>query len=174
MDAARPVCYLGLDPGLQVTGYAVLTPSVRGPRVAEAGVVRSVYSGREKTDLPRRLKILYEGIDEVFEQWKPTSVGVEQLFAHYAHPRTAILMGHARGVLLLAAGKRGIPVTSLQPTRVKKTLTGSGRATKEQMQMAVMRELGLTKPLEPHDVADAVAVALCMYYRSRGAKELSA
>jgi crossover junction endodeoxyribonuclease RuvC len=89
---------------------------------------------------------------------------VEQLYAHYAHPRTAILMAHARGAFFLAGGQRGIPVLSYPATRVKKTVTGSGRADKAQMQNAVARELGLAKLPEPHDVADALAVALCHYY----------
>lgn len=174
MDAARPVRYLGLDPGLQVTGYAVLEAAPRGARILEAGIVRSAPTGRATTDISRRVAILYEGIVEVFDQWKPAAVAVEQLFAHYDHPRTAVLMAHARGVLLLAAGQRGVPVTSIAPARVKKTITGSGRATKEMMQMAIMRELGLAQPPQPADVADAVAVALCLYHRERGVKGLTA
>jgi crossover junction endodeoxyribonuclease RuvC len=100
----------------------------------------------------------------VFTQWKPTVVVVEQLYAHYEHPRTAILMGHARGMFFLAGGKHNVPVLSYPATRIKKTVTGSGRASKEQMQYAIMREFNLAKPPEPHDVADAVGVALCHYF----------
>jgi crossover junction endodeoxyribonuclease RuvC len=89
---------------------------------------------------------------------------VEQLFAHYDHPRTAILMAHARGVILLAAAQRDIPVVHYAASRVKKTITGHGRATKEQMQHAVQRELSLPRLPDPPDVADALAVALCHYY----------
>jgi crossover junction endodeoxyribonuclease RuvC len=151
---------LGLDPGLQTTGYGVLEVTPAGPRVAEGGVVRSV-EGRDAADLSRRLASLYDGILEVIDQWGPTAVAVEQLYAHVEHPRTAVLMAHARGVLLLAAGHRRIPVFSYAATKVKKLVTGHGRAGKEQMQHAVMRELGLAKPPEPHDVADALGVALC-------------
>ena len=111
-----------------------------------------------------RLANLYNGIVEVIEQYRPQAVAVEQLYAHYDHPRTAILMGHARGVLLLAAGQRGIPVTSYNATRIKKTITGHGRASKTQMQHAMLRELGLPTLPEPADVADALAAALCHYY----------
>jgi crossover junction endodeoxyribonuclease RuvC len=154
---------LGIDPGLQVTGYAVL--EVRGgtPRVCEAGVVRSA-EGRATTDMAHRLRNLYDGIVEVMEQFQPTTVAVEQLFAHYEHPRTAILMGHARGVLLLAAAQRGLTVQSYNATRIKKTITGNGRATKEQVQRTMQRELGLATLPEPPDVADALAAALCHYY----------
>src|SRR5262249_11340055 len=98
----------------------------------------------------------------------------EQLYAHYQHPRTAILMAHARGVIFLAAGQRGLPVVSFNATRIKKTITGSGRASKEQMQRTIQRELGLAKLPEPPDVADALAVALCHYHLSRQGKPFAA
>lgn len=160
-----PTRVLGLDPGLQTTGYGVLEAASTGPRILEAGVIRSA-KGREAADMAPRLRLLYDGLVEVLDQWKPQAIAVEQLFAHYDHPRTAILMAHARGCYLLAAAQRDIPVMSYAPTRVKKTVTGSGRAVKEQMQAAVARELGLSKPPEPHDVADALAIALCHLYQT--------
>jgi crossover junction endodeoxyribonuclease RuvC len=167
------VCFLGIDPGLQVTGYAVLEAADHRPRVAEAGVIRSA-PGRDTTDMANRLRSLYDGICEVFDQWKPAAVAVEQLYAHYDHPRTAILMAHARGVFFLAGGQRGVPVVSYPSTRVKKLITGAGRASKEQMQYAIMRELQLAKLPEPPDVADALAVALCHYYALKRPEELGA
>jgi crossover junction endodeoxyribonuclease RuvC len=92
---------------------------------------------------------------------------VEQIFAHYQHPRTAILMAHVRGVILLAAAQRGVTTHSLSATTIKKTITGSGRAPKTQMQRVVQQELRLAKLPEPPDVADALAVALCQYYRMK-------
>ena len=165
--AAAPVPrrILGIDPGLQTTGYGLLEVTDRGPRVLEAGVIRSV-EGREPADMAPRVKALYDGLCEVLDQWKPAAMAVEQLFAHYDHPRTAILMAHARGVFFLAGAQRNIPVFSYAPTKVKKLVTGSGRAGKEQMQHAVARELGLAGPPEPHDVADALGIALCHYFAS--------
>jgi crossover junction endodeoxyribonuclease RuvC len=154
---------LGIDPGLLVTGYAVLGTQGGAPLVCEAGVVRSA-EGRSPTDMARRVRVLYDGIVEVLEQFRPGVMVVEQLFAHYDHPRTAILMAHARGVVLLAAAQRDVPVHSYNATRVKKTITGNGRASKEQVQRTVQRELGLPQLPEPPDVADALAVALCHYY----------
>ena len=154
---------LGLDPGLQVTGYAVLEGRAGTPHVCEAGVVRS-SEGRDATDMAQRVRHLYDGIVEVLEQYRPTIMAVEQLFAHYQHPRTAILMGHARGVLLLAGAQHNLQVISYPATRVKKTITGHGRAAKEEMQRAMQRELSLTALPEPPDVADALAVALCHYH----------
>jgi crossover junction endodeoxyribonuclease RuvC len=154
---------LGIDPGLQVTGYAVLEARAGTPRVCEAGVIRGA-DGRETTDMAQRVRHLYDGIVEVMEQFRPSVVVVEQLFAHYEHPRTAILMAHARGVMFLAAAQHGLPVLSYNATRIKKTITGTGRASKEQVQRTVQRELGLARLPEPPDVADALAAALCHYY----------
>jgi crossover junction endodeoxyribonuclease RuvC len=154
---------LGIDPGLQVTGYAVLEAAPGRPIVREAGIVRSA-EGRATTDMAQRVRSLYDGIVEVMDQFRPGVVVVEQLFAHYDHPRTAILMAHARGVIFLAAAQHNLPVVSYNATRIKKTITGHGRASKEQVQHAVANELGLTRVPEPPDVADALAAALCHYY----------
>jgi crossover junction endodeoxyribonuclease RuvC len=152
-----------VDPGLNVTGYAVLEARPQGPHVCEAGIIRTA-EGRATTDMARRLRSLYDGIVEVLDQFGPGVMAVEQLFAHYEHPRTAILMGHARGVIFLAGGQRGLPVLSYNATRIKKAVTGNGRASKEQVQHAIQRELGLARLPEPPDVADALAAALCHYY----------
>jgi crossover junction endodeoxyribonuclease RuvC len=157
---------LGVDPGLQVTGYAVLEVAVRGPVVCEAGVIRSA-EGRETPDMAQRLLSLYNGLLEVVGQYRPAVMAVEQLYAHYAHPRTAILMAHARGVLFLAAARHDMPVVSYNATRIKKTITGHGRASKEQVQYTILRELRLAQLPEPPDVADALAAALCHYYVQR-------
>jgi crossover junction endodeoxyribonuclease RuvC len=149
---------LGIDPGLQRTGYAVARADRRGvAHVLEAGVVR-LTAGRS---LERRLLELDEALRAVIEQHRPVVLACEQLYSHYAHPRTAILMGHARGVVLALAARSGMSVIHIASTHVKKHLTGSGHANKRQMQAAVAMLLGLAKPPEPHDVADAIAVALC-------------
>jgi crossover junction endodeoxyribonuclease RuvC len=164
--ADRPARILGVDPGLRVTGYAVLDARPRTPHVCEAGIVRTT-DGKATADVAVRIRCLYDGIVEVLDQFHPDVMVVEQLFAHYEHPRTAILMGHARGVILLAAAQRDVPVVNYAASRVKKTITGHGRASKEQMQHAMLRELNLPRLPEPHDVADALAVALCHYHTGR-------
>ncbi|MFM8274657.1 MAG: crossover junction endodeoxyribonuclease RuvC [Gemmata sp.] len=161
--APAPRRILGLDPGLQTTGYGVVEATDKGPRVVDAGVIRSA-DGRDPADMAGRVKALYDGLVEVLVEWKPAAMGVEQLYAHYKHPRTAILMAHARGVFFLAGAQHGVPLTSYAASKVKKLVTGSGRASKEQMQFAVMRELGLATPPEPPDVADALGIALCHYF----------
>ncbi|MBS0208604.1 MAG: crossover junction endodeoxyribonuclease RuvC [Planctomycetes bacterium] len=151
---------LGIDPGLNVTGYAVLEVAVGGPRLIEAGIIR----GRTRNSLAARLDEIYTDLCETITTHRPQFVALEQLYSHYQRPRTAILMGHARGVICLAAQRNGLSVSSYNATKVKKALTGNGRASKLQMQQAVTRELRLQQMPEPHDVADALAIALCHYY----------
>jgi crossover junction endodeoxyribonuclease RuvC len=157
---------LGIDPGLQITGYAVVELAPAGPKVCEAGVIRTSES-KPPPDLAVRLCSLYDGLVEVLDEFQPAAVAVEQLYAHYLHPRTAILMGHARGVIFLAAGQRKLPVVSYNATTIKKTITGNGRASKEQVQRTIQRELNLAAVPEPPDVADALAAALCHYYTQK-------
>ena len=153
MDAV--IC--GIDPGLGVTGYAILDNRSSPAKIIDAGVCR--FSVKEPMAL--RLAAIHADIAAILDDHHPDLVAVEQLYSHYNQPRTAILMGHARGVILLAAAQRGIEVRSYSATRVKRFLTGNGRATKAQMQRAVQMTFGLPAPPEPHDVADALAVALC-------------
>ena len=155
---------LGIDPGLGVTGYAVIEPGARGPRVVEAGVIRG---GRDTSSLAPRLETIHRGILEVIDAFAPGSVALEQVHSHAKFPRAALLLAHARGVIVLASSLRGVPVSGYAATRIKKSLTGSGRAPKEQMQHAIRTELGLDRLPEPHDVADACAVALCHYQIER-------
>jgi crossover junction endodeoxyribonuclease RuvC len=154
---------VGIDPGLRVTGYAVIEPSEGGPYVVEAGVIRAVASA----SLAARLETLHRGVLEVLDAFPPAALALEQVHSHGKHPRTAILMSHARGVIMLAAAQRGVPVAGYAAARIKKSLTGSGRAPKEQIQHAVRTELCLDRLPEPHDVADACAIALCHYQISR-------
>src|SRR5579872_5155977 len=123
---SSPLRILGLDPGLQVTGYAVLEVAEAGPKVCEAGVIRS-KAGADSADMAQRIRLLYDGLCEVLDQWKPNCMAIEQLYAHYDHPRTAILMAQARGAFFLAGAQRNIPVLSYASTKVKKLVTGSGR-----------------------------------------------
>ncbi len=174
-DASLPVPgrVLGIDPGLNVTGYAVLEPSGRTVRVVEAGVIRAA---RASSTLGRRLETIHEGVLEILDAFPPGALALEQVHSHVKHPRTAILMAHARGVIILAAQSRGVPVFGYAAARIKKSLTGSGKAPKEQMQRAIRTELGLDRLPEPHDVADACAIALCHVHTARnrlGRGELS-
>jgi crossover junction endodeoxyribonuclease RuvC len=158
--SSTPIRVLGIDPGLNITGYGVLEIGPRGPRLCEAGVVR----GRTRGSLTQRLLEIHQGVADVIAALRPEVMALEQLYSHYARPRTAILMGHARGVICLAATQAGIPVLHYSATQIKRILTGAGRAGKAQVQRAIQRELGLPQLPEPPDVADALAAALCHYY----------
>lgn len=160
MDENDGLRILGIDPGLNITGYGVIEISVRGPQVVEAGVIR----GRSRGSLDSRLRTIHQSVQEVIDALRPAMVSLEELYSHYARPRTAILMGHARGVICLAAAQADIPIHHYAATQIKKILTGNGRAPKRQIQLAVQRELHLTQTPEPADVADALAIALCHHY----------
>jgi len=148
---------LGIDPGLQVCGYACLQTSEDGEKLIEAGVIQT----DNDLTIEGRLNQIAEDTESLLEKFGPEIVAVEELYSHYAHPRTAILMGHARGVILQSCAKAGIEIKSFSATRIKKSITGNGRASKEQMQRTIQRILSLPDLPEPSDVADAVAAALC-------------
>ncbi len=131
--------------------------SGRQPSLIEAGVLRT----RDKDSLENRLLEIHRGIAEVLGEFAPTVMVVEELYSKYAHPRTAILMGHARGVIYVAAAEQGVPVVSYASTRIKNSLTGNGRASKAQVQRMVQQTFRLHQVPHPPDVADALAVALC-------------
>jgi crossover junction endodeoxyribonuclease RuvC len=148
---------LVIDPGLQICGYAVIEADRNRTKLLEAGVCRT----SAKTSMEKRLVQIADDINSLLEKFSPACMAVEDLYSHYAHPKTAILMGHARGVILASACKRGTDVKSYAATRIKKSLTGNGHASKLQVQRSITSLLGLAKMPEPPDVADAIAVALC-------------
>jgi crossover junction endodeoxyribonuclease RuvC len=148
---------LGIDPGLQICGYAVIEADRNQTKLLEAGVCRT----DSKKPIEKRLVQIAQDIKSLLEKFNPACMAVEDLYSHYAHPKTSILMGHARGVILAAACENGTDVKSFAATRIKKSLTGNGRASKLQVQRSIRSLLGLAKMPEPADVADAIAVALC-------------
>lgn len=156
---SRSGLVLGVDPGLERTGYAFLSEATppREAHLIEAGLVRL----NRRRPLEQRLLHLDESLEILVESHHPRLLVCEELYAHYRHPRTAILMAHARGVILALAARCGLDVLPVAATHVKKVLTGSGRASKSQVQRAVAATLGLPTIPEPHDVADAIAIALC-------------
>ena len=149
---------LGIDPGLRITGYGVvdLADGQIEPTLVEGGVIRL----SPKLSMEKRLGQLFHDLNELIQEFHPQQVALEKIYSHYKHPRTAILMAHARGVILLAAQQQGLSVEHLPSTAVKKALTGYGHASKEQMQKAVQTQFRLKAPPSPPDVADAIAIAL--------------
>ena len=139
------------------TGYAVVDANGQQPTVREAGVV----STKDSEPLDARVSRIYHDITDVIKEFAPDVMVVEELYSHYRHPKTAVVMGHARGVLYLAAAESDVPVTSYSATRVKRALTGNGHASKLQVQRMVQKVLRLSELPSPDDVADALSLALC-------------
>ncbi|MEM8758452.1 MAG: crossover junction endodeoxyribonuclease RuvC [Planctomycetota bacterium] len=158
---------LGIDPGTRVTGYGCIEPAPRlgaRPKLIEAGVVR--LAGRDHTPpLGARLIELERDLVEMLGRLRPDVVCIESLFSNPKHPGTVITMAHARGVILLAASRSVGEVVEVPPAEVKRAVAGSGKAEKSQMQSSVQRVLGLAEPPSPADVADALAIAICVGQR---------
>ena len=148
---------LGIDPGLNITGYAAVDFGRGEPAIVEAGTLRT----GARADLAQRLVQIHADLAEVLSELRPDLVAIEQLYAHYKHPRTAILMGHARGIILLACQQAGVAVQHVAATHVKKSLTGNGHASKLQVQRAIQALCKLKELPQPPDVADALAIAMC-------------
>ena len=161
---------LGIDPGLRLTGYACLddlgtTATGERARILEAGVFRLGQGGASARSVSERLGELDRDFRELLARHTPDAVAIESLFAHYKHPATAIVMGHARGVLLLAVRQAGGRLLEFKPALVKKGMTGHGMADKPRMQRAVQACFNLDAPPSPPDVADAIAIAWCALRR---------
>jgi crossover junction endodeoxyribonuclease RuvC len=146
---------MGVDPGLVATGFGVLEIGPGGVTVRDAGVI-STTTGQP---LEARLNALHRAVHRIIELQSPGLLVVEDLYTEYKFPRTAVLMGHARGVIYLAARQLGVSVLALAPSEVKRAITGNGAAGKGQMQRAVQTVLGLKEPPRPSHVADALGLA---------------
>ena len=146
---------MGVDPGLVATGFGVLEVGPGGVTVCDAGVI-STTTGQP---LEARLNALHRAVHRIIELQEPGLLVVEDLYTEYKFPRTAILMGHARGVIYLAARQLGVTVLALAPSEVKRAMTGNGAAGKGQMQRAVQTVLGLKELPRPSHVADALGLA---------------
>lgn len=151
---------LGVDPGTATTGYGVVAREGDGAvSLLECGIIRTDAA----QPLAARLRVIFEGITEVLDRSSPTVMAVEGVF-YARNVRTTVVLGHARGAILLAAALRELPVVEYSPAEVKSAVVGTGRATKEQIQFMVQRLLRLRSVPRPSDAADAVAVALCHCY----------
>lgn len=152
---------LGVDPGLRATGFALVEGGVRGIRLLEHGVIRTP----EGAPLSRRLHEIHAALTHLLVRTRPAQMAVEDLYAAQRFPRTAILMGHVRGVVCLAAAEEGVEVSPLPPAAVKQAISGFGGASKAQIQRSVQRLLRLRGTLNPH-AADATAIALTALSRT--------
>ena len=149
---------LGIDPGLRYTGFGCIDADVGGQ--ATGVVVAGVIRVPQRKPLGERLVHIHEGLTQIMVETKPDLVVVEQVFVHRDRPQTAMQMGHARGVMLLAAAQNNIETSELSPAEIKQAVTGNGRATKEQIQHAVTVLLNLRSVPDQPDMADALAIAI--------------
>ena len=158
---------LGIDPGTAVTGYGVVRSEPR-PTLVECGVIRT----RPETPLPERLRAISDGVRELLARHRPDAMAVEAVF-YARNVRTTIVLGHTRGVILLAGAEAGLPIHEYPPADIKKAIAGTGAATKPQIQFMLTKLLRLTRAPEPNDAADGVAAALTCALRAPLARALA-
>ena len=161
---------IGIDPGLRTTGYGVIEITGRRIRLVEAGIVRP----RASKALAERLRELFEGLGGVLTRTRPSLMAIEDVWVGDRDPSAALVIGHARGVLCLAAAMERIDVMPIAHTTVKRALTGSGAATKLQVKQMVVSLLSLKVMPEPDDVSDALAVAIAQANLSAAGRLASA
>jgi crossover junction endodeoxyribonuclease RuvC len=160
---------LGVDPGSQATGFGAIDSDGSRYALVEFGVIRT----RPKLSFPEKLRSIHERIAEVVDRCRPDQMAVENLF-YATNVKSALRLGHVRGVAILAGVLRGLPIHEYAPMEVKQAVVGYGRADKEQVQRMVAMLLGMDAAPEPHDAADALAVALCHANQLRFARKVAA
>jgi crossover junction endodeoxyribonuclease RuvC len=152
---------LGIDPGLDTTGYGVVEAKNNGFLLKEHGFIKT----RLKDGLPKRLLAIHTTIGQLLDKYRPEAMVLEKLYAHYKHPLTASLLGHARGVICMLAEQKNIPFFEYASTQVKKMTTGSGHASKIQIQKMIEHTLGAKREsLGPLDTTDAISLAITHAY----------
>ena len=149
---------LGIDPGLNATGYGIIEE--KGFKLIEAGVIRT----GSNTPIQDRITKIFDEITGLIGDHKPSVLVLEKIYSHYKHPTTAILMGHARAMACLVCGKLDVKLINYPSTKIKKAITGNGHASKLQVQRMVQAILRLKEPPEPVDVSDALAMAIAYCY----------
>lgn len=154
---------LGVDPGLNTTGYGLLETAKDGFILKDAGAIKT----KRSDGLPQRLRVIYDALAEVIERRRPDCLVLEKLFAHYRHPLTAALLGHARGIICMLAEQKHIAFFEYASTQVKRLTTGSGHASKAQMQKMVEHILSARQEFEKADITDALALAMAHAYIKR-------
>lgn len=152
---------LGIDPGTAVTGYGVVDGDrMQTPKLVECGIIRT----RPRDTLANRLQEIHDGVVELIQRHRPDAMAIEDVF-YARNVRTTVVLGHARGVILLAAASAKITIAEYPPAEIKKAVVGTGGATKEQVQFMIARLLRLKTPPQPADASDGVAAALAFVMR---------
>jgi len=154
---------LGVDPGVSVTGYAVLNYLNKSMTVLDFGCIRTDSSH----EFPFRLKKIYDEMSNIIESFSPQTLALEEIF-YAQNIKIALKMGHVRAITLLAAVNHQVPISEFSPREIKQAVTGNGAASKQQVQKMVCQLLNLPQPPSPFDIADAMAAAICYCNRSSG------
>ncbi len=153
---------LGIDPGTQVTGYGIIRTKERSWEPLDFGAIRPPRTVKSH----ERYLVIFEAIEHLIEKFKPDAIAVETQFV-YKNVQSALKLGMARGSVLIAAARNKVEVFEYAPTKAKLAVVGHGSASKEQVQQMIQIQLKLTHPPQPHDAADALALALCHAYYKR-------
>ncbi len=159
----------GIDPGADRTGYGCVETDGSRHRIVTCGAIRAAT----RTPFPEKLRTIHAELTDLLQACQPQSVAIENLF-HAVNVRSALKLGHARGVAMLAAVEAGVPVAEYTPAEIKRAVVGYGRAEKMQVQHMVRLILGLPAVPTPHDAADALAVAICHAHATAPARVASA
>ena len=154
----------GIDPGSERTGYGCVETDGSRHRLVVCGAL----AAPAKSSFPERLHVIHAGLAALLEECRPDCVAIENIF-HARNVRSALKLGHARGVALLAASSARVPIAEYTPAEIKRAVVGFGRAEKQQVGQMVKILLGLDAAPSPHDAADAVAIAICHIHTSHGA-----
>ena len=153
---------LGIDPGLVQTGYGLIKINREKKEVLDYGII----SPDTKSNLSNRLQTIYNDIIEIIDRFKPNTVAIEEVF-YGKNVKSALLLGHARGVAMVSASKYNIPVFEYSAKKVKQAITGNGNAHKEQVKFMIMKDLNLKNFNAPIDASDALAIAICHLYQTK-------
>lgn len=153
---------LGIDPGTMVTGYGVVD-DINGKL---SHVTHGTIEGRRKDSFPDRLKLIFDGLNKVIDEYKPDSIALEEVF-YGKSVKSAIKIGEARGIAILCTASANIPMAEYAPTVIKRAVVGSGNAQKVQVSEMVKVILALSEAPEKFDASDALAIAICHCHRSK-------
>ncbi|MCH8023950.1 MAG: crossover junction endodeoxyribonuclease RuvC [Candidatus Marinimicrobia bacterium] len=153
---------LGIDPGIRCTGYGLISIDGGQPHLVDYGTIKPPPAAT----MGERLAVIYDDLDQLIDMTHPDEFAIEEAF-HGVNARSALILGQSRGAALVCAAHHHLPIGQYAPRRVKIATTGSGRATKEQVQYMVQRILGIDQPPTPLDASDALAVAICHHQTLR-------
>jgi crossover junction endodeoxyribonuclease RuvC len=159
---------LGVDPAIQITGYALLELTGNKYQVLDYGCIET----KSKDDFSRRLKIIHDGLSQVINHYHPQTFAIEEVI-YLQNIQIAIRLGHVRGVALLAAVNNEVPIFEYSPREIKLAVTGNGGASKQQIQKTLQQILNINQSITSYDITDAMAVAICHCHRSTTARRVT-